>query len=320
MRKRFGYGMFIGIWVVLVLNACFSAASPEGVGPDFRSFPVHQTGLIANPALIEASGMVHSRHEADLLWMVNDGGHPAVLFAVQSNGRDHGMVAVEGADNTDWEDLAGFKWHGRPFILIADVGDNRAVRDTSRIYVVAEPMRQTTGVFPATVAVEWQFRFRYEDGPRDCEGVAVDTREGRILLLTKRTQPPQLYALPLRPAQADAIVVARRIGDVPRIPPPTTQDLVANPRFGPIQSQPTALDFRSDSRLAVVLTYKEAYLFPRDRDESWTSALSGQPVTVPFSRLKQQETACFSPDGHKLYLSTEQQHAPMLEIDLRGRS
>jgi hypothetical protein len=259
--------------------------------------------------------MSYSRREADLIWVVNDSGHPAVLYAVRTDGHDQGQVAVTGAVNIDWEDLAGFERAGRPYILIADVGDNRAVRDTVRIYIVAEPARRTTGGFPARMTVAWQFDFRYEDGPRDCEGVGVDTREGRILLVTKRTTPPQIYALPLQPA-VDGVQTARRIGTVPRIPPPTTRDLITNPRFGALQSQPTALDIRSDNRLAVVLTYKDAYLFPRQAGEAWGTALGRQPLVVTLPRLKQKETGCLTPDGRRLYVSSEQRPTPLLAVDL----
>ena len=37
--------------------------------------------------------------------------------------RDHGSVNLRGAINEDWEDLASFKFNGRPLLLIADVGD-----------------------------------------------------------------------------------------------------------------------------------------------------------------------------------------------------
>ncbi len=297
------------------LGGCLTSTKPAETAVTPSSFHVRQTGRIANPALIEASGMACARGETDLLWLVNDGGHPAVLFAVRSDGDDQGMVNVEGAVNTDWEDLAAFEWEGRPYILIADVGDNRAKRDFVRMYVVPEPERAPAGGFPAHVAVAWQFDFRYEDGPRDCEGVGVDTRNGRILLITKRTTPPQLYSLPLRPP-AEGIATARKIGTVPRIPPPTSQDLVANPRFGALFAQPTAMDIRGDNRLAMVLTYKDAYLFPRHAGEGWTSALARQPLRVPLPALKQKESACLTPGGHRLYVTTEKRPTPLLVVDL----
>ena len=225
------------------------------------------------------------------------------------------MVRVADAANRDWEDMAALEWQGKPYLLIADVGDNRATRETCHIYVVAEPMRQASGAFPPTIDIAWQFPFRYPDGPRDCESVGVDTRRQEILLITKRTSPPQLYVLPLRPSSG-VVITAKRLGDIPRIPSPSPLDLIANPAFGKLSSQPTAMDIRKDGRLALVLTYKEVYLFSRSPRESWAEALARTPVNISLPHLKQQESACFSLDGLVMYVSTEQQPAPLLEVDM----
>jgi len=315
-NKAFGI-LAAAIPVVLTLMGCRMPVWHGNSPADDRYPLVRQAGVLADPALVETSGLVSSAREPGLLWAVNDGGHPAVLYALKTDGRDDGRVAVEGATNVDWEDLAVFNREGRAYILIADVGDNKAVRDTRCIYVVPEPVRQATGKFHAAVPVAWQVRYRYEDGPRDCEGVAVDSRTGQILLITKRTSPPQLYTLPLQPP-SDAIVTARRAGEIPFIPPSTLGDMIRYPGFGAVLSQPTSFDIRRDNRLAVVLTYKDAYLFPRAPDESWALALARKPLALRLPRLAQQETACFSLDGRSLYVSTEKRPPPLLEIDLAG--
>ncbi len=299
----------------LVPGGCQPTTPPAQAPAPAPRFPVRQTGLIAAAELIETSGMACARHEADLIWMVNDGGHAPVLFAVRSDGHDLGRVTVRGARNEDWEDLAGFEWEGQAFILVADVGDNKAVRDAVHIYVVAEPTRRPGGGFPAQVDIAWQLAFRYEDGPRDCESVGVDTQRGTILLITKRSTPPQVYSLPLRPA-AGVRATALRVGTVPRIPPPTAHDLAANPRFGALQSQPTALDIRSDNRLAMILTYKDAYLFARKTEETWAMALAHKPLTVPLPEMRQKESACLTPDGRRLYVSSERRPTPLLAVTL----
>lgn len=291
----------------------------QGITDDVSPFAVRQTGLLAPSDLVEASGVVASRREAGLLWMINDGGHPPALYALQTDGKEAGRVMVRGALNTDWEDLAGFERNGRSFILIADVGDNRAVRSSSRIYVVEEPSRNGAGRLPAYVEVAWTVDFRYAEGPRDCEGVAVDPRAGQMLLVTKRTQPPQIYTLPLQPPEDGSVQTARRVGEMPLIPPPTAQDRIVHPRMGAVFSQPTALDIRSDNRLAVVLTYKNAYLFSRTPGATWAACLEGKPATVALPALKQKEAVCFGRNGRTIYITTEQRPAPLLEVVLPSR-
>ena len=310
------YALILGIIAAgIAPGGCRQTTVPAQSPIPSSRFTVRQTGLIAAPELIEASGMACARREPDLLWMVNDGGHAPVLFAVGADGRDLGNVTVSGADNEDWEDLAAFEWEGRAYILIADVGDNRAVRDAVHIYVVAEPVRRPAGGFPAQVDVAWQFAFYYEDGPRDCEAVGVDTGQEAILLVTKRTTPPLLYTLPLRP-KAGTPVAARRIGAVPRIPFPTAADLVTHPHFGVLFSQPTALDIRGDNRLAVILTYKDAHLFSRRSGEDWSDALARTPLTVSLPALRQKESACLTPDGRRLFITSEKRPAPLLAVTL----
>ena len=83
----------------LLPGGCRPATTPAEASVSAPPYPVRQTGLVAAPELIETSGMACSRREADLLWMVNDGGHAPVLFAVRSDGHDLGGVVVRGADN-----------------------------------------------------------------------------------------------------------------------------------------------------------------------------------------------------------------------------
>ena len=313
---RLGIGIVIPIWFMLCWSGCRHAFIPEEAVPDLSAGNVRQAGLITDPSLTEASGMSCSRRERGLIWMVNDGGHPSALSAFTTDGRAQGSVIVQGAVNRDWEDLAGFDLDGQAYILIADVGDNQSVRDFVRIYVVAEPERQASGAFPAAVVPAWQFRFRYEDGPRDCEAVAVDTMKRQILLLTKRTSPPLIYELPLHPSDEDTMLVARQLGKVSHIPPPSAKNLIQDPVFGVLYSQPTALDICCDNRMAVVLTYKEAYLFGRAPGETWDAAMAGEPLAVGIPQLKQMETICFSANCRTLYVSTEKLPAPILEVDL----
>src|SRR5690606_35887206 len=111
---------------------------------------------------------------------------------------------VEGAENTDWEDLAAFRFEGRDWLLVADTGDNGGLRRTLQLHVFEEPARVADGVLrPA-----WTIVFRWPDGPRDCEAVAVDPVRGEVLLVSKRRQPPELFALPLRPPPGAGTLVA----------------------------------------------------------------------------------------------------------------
>ncbi|HEY1120628.1 MAG TPA: hypothetical protein VGE67_03475, partial [Haloferula sp.] len=158
--------------------------------------------------------------------------------------------------------------------------------------------------------VAWTIRFTYEDGPRDCESVAVDEKAGKILLLSKRTTPPFLYELPLKPAD-DKPLVARKIGKI-------TEPL--NAGFPPIPygTQPCALDVSADGKMAAVVTYFRVFLFPRAEGESWETAFARKPETLDPHRLRQAESVCFSRDGASIFVVSEGVKSP-LAVWRRGK-
>jgi hypothetical protein len=59
--------------------------------------------------------------------------------------------------------------------------DNKTVREECVFYIVREPALPAAGksLSPTTLP-SWQIRFRYQDGPRDCESVAVDAKEEKM--------------------------------------------------------------------------------------------------------------------------------------------
>jgi len=297
---------------VLLLGICCCVSPRNGMSTDLAG-PPHETAAYGSPLrigklqtaeLVETSGLVASRQTAGLLWAINDSGNLPEIFALGSGGEDRGRVRITGVGNIDWEDLAAFTLDGKAYLLVADVGDNRSLREEVLLHVVPEPLPGKDGRFAGTIAPTRSLRLRFEDGPRDCEGVAVDERDGQILLLSKRTEPPVLYCVPLHPTDPGRIQTARRVAGIDRIPAPAAADL-AQP-YGRFRSWPTALDLRFDGAAMVVLTYKDAYLYRRNGNESWTIALTRPPEVLPLpdtEQLPQREAMCFDPDGALLVTS-----------------
>jgi len=295
-------------WTLLLLAMAGCQGRDVPVQPPERRGPAVLAGTLQIPALDEASGLAAS-HRDDTLWSHNDSGTSEVLYALGPDGSGRGEVRVRGVENRDWEDIASFVLSGTPYLLIADTGDNAAIYGTYAFHVVEEPHLDEG---PADVPVAWSVRFRYPEGSRDCEAVGVDIAAQRVLLLTKRTDPPVLYDLPLR---ADgALVVATKLTTVPHIPQPTAADLEEDPKYGSVRAQPTALDVREDGRAALVQTYGDTHLFHRDPGQSWADAFAGVPETIDSPQLPQTEAACFV--GDAIYLTTEKHPAPLYRIDL----
>lgn len=279
-------------------------------------------GRLEDDRLVECSGMDTSLTTDNLLWAINDGGNGPFVYAIGIDGRNRGRVLVVGAQNRDWEGLGTFLWQGRPMILIADFGDNKEEHETHTLYIIEEPRLYGERFGEsASVDVAWRIVFSYPDRKHDAEGVAVDVTDGKVLVLTKRDNPPLLFELPLIPLPTDRPVVAHKVAAVDQIPPPSNEDL--KQKYGKYRSQPTAMDFSPDGLHAVVLTYKHAYMFNRKRFDSWASALSEKPALIPLPLpqdrhdFRQREAICFVPGSGSLLVTSEGKGAGIFLLEAR---
>ncbi|GBC60863.1 hypothetical protein DENIS_1822 [Desulfonema ishimotonii] len=277
---------------------------------------VTRTGELASPEISEASGLAASQIRDDLLWVLNDSGNGPHLFAITPKGKHLGTLIIGGAQNYDWEDLAAFEDEGNPCLLIADVGDNRARRNRCFLYIIREPEIKkwpASGVF--SVPLVRTITFSYEDGPHDCEAVAVDMNSRRILLLTKRESPPVLYELPLNSAKKSAVLLARRRGEITAIPQPTEAEIRSG-KYYKYHSLPTGMDIAPDGMSMIILTYRHAYLCSSAPDGDWKASLARPPRMIRLPLLPQAEAVCFSRDSRAAYVTSEKLPAPILRIDV----
>ncbi|MFP5358085.1 MAG: hypothetical protein ACLGHI_06500 [Gammaproteobacteria bacterium] len=301
----------MGVWrilAVVVLALALLAGfglrrNPPAPGVAFEVF-------FASTAVAESSGLARSGHDATRFWTVNDSGNTPVLYALGLDGQIQAALPVADALNVDWEDLAAFRMDAQPWLLIADTGDNRALRPHVALYLVAEPA-VLDGV--DSLPLRRVLRLRYPDGPRDVEAVAVDEAAGQVYLLSKRDPLPRLYRLPLTvPGPADAIHQAEALGEI-RIPRAES----GTPWERNSYNWVTALDFDPAGRRAGVMTLSHLYLYPRRDGEDWAAALRRAPAAViPLPGYTQMEAGSFSADGRSWYLTSENLPVPLARLDL----
>lgn len=302
-----GFGLWYGLDVgnafyALVVKPTGTTIAPEQV--PYRQVDVRWLGNIDNLDLDEASGLDVSTRDPQLLWAINDSANEPRLFALSPQGAHLGSWAVALPALGDWEDLSSFKIDGTSYLLIADVGDNFRWRRVLNLYILREPLlRDLTD--STILHAERTIAFTYPDGPRDSEAVAVDTATREILILSKRVIPAEVYRLPLD-APEDYVVTAERIALLTGIPQPVERDLYEDPDHGSGRSTPTALDVHGNS--ALVLTYKDAFLFERQANEAWSAAFARIPQRVALPRTHQQEAAAFARDGRSFYTTIERPH------------
>jgi len=289
-------------WRPLLAAALLAMAGCSAPRPPFAQL----SGVILDTRLSDLSGLAASRVHPDVVWVLDDGGNPPDLYAVGNRGGVQATFRVAGVANTDWEDLAAFDLDHRHYLLIADTGDNGGLRRTLQLHVVEEPRTLADGVLhPA-----WSIAFRWPDGPRDCEAVAVDAARGQVLLLSKRHRPPEVFVLPLRPT-LPGLQVARRIGHLAGMPSPGARaDAVER-----LRDQVTAADLSPDGRTLAVLTYRDVLLYRRGVDQSWDRAIAARPRIHPLAWLPQAEALGWSADGRVLYATGEHSPAPLLLLN-----
>lgn len=291
------------------IPACLTLAT---LSPGFASefVPVAERPKIQSPAIKEASGLAISPTNPDFMWVVNDSGGTPDIHLVGTDGTDRGKVTLKGVKNIDWEDIASFTLDGKPYLLVADTGDNNAKRESRVFHIVREPALPAAGKnLAGNVVPAWQIQFRYEGGPRDCESVAVDAKAGKILFITKRTIPPEVYELPLREPKKRGILTARPIG----------RTSVKSPggKLLTFSNQPTGLDITADGSLAAVVTYYGIFLFPRSPGESWAEAFAKKPAALPPHLLGQAESVAFSKDGKTIFAISEGRASPIARYRLK---
>lgn len=275
------------------------------------------SGVITHEELREISGLTASRVHEGVLWVHNDGGHTPDVYAISNRGRLLAKLHLQGVANTDWEDIASFEQNGTHYLLIADTGDNGGLRKTLQLHAVAEP----DVLDDASVEPAWTITFRWPDGPRDVEAVAVDASTEQILLISKRRRPPELFALPLPSTSPAGVQTAKKLGLLAGVPTPDAQQTQRQPQQARLIGQVTAADIAPDASTLAVLTYQDLLLYPRKPDETWAQAVAKQPSIEPLPLVPQPEALGFSALGTGLFVTGEFSPAPLYWLrpqQLRG--
>ncbi|MGD9889226.1 MAG: hypothetical protein AB7S56_08185 [Halothiobacillaceae bacterium] len=270
----------------------------------------------------EASGLTPSTQHPGIYWTHNDSRNyfdptptePA-LFAVDAQGQLHGELWLEGIKPYDWEAISHFQQHGQSYLLIADIGDNRAKRSRGiRLYAIKEPQ---TIAAKSTQKPAWTLELRYPDGARDAEAMAVDTHDNTIYILSKRDNSPQLYSAEL-PNKRNSSQMLRLLGSIPPLNAPINTTEPGDWRVLPYSHQPTDMAFAPDRSEVALLSYAHIYLYARKPQQSWLDALQSAPQVIDLPSARQYEGLSFSTDGKTLLVVREgqdtQSDVPILNI------
>ena len=174
---------------------------------------------LADPALEECSGVVASRVHAGVLWVHNDSGNPAEIFAIDADGTTLARYAVAAA-NVDWEDIA----IADDGLYLADIGNNRRDRVAVRVLRLDEPDPSRGSADPLPVRATWSLS--WPGRPQDSEALIIAGRVG-YLIDKGLDAPPGLWRFQLDQEEAQ---VLERVASLPISAPVTGADLSADGR------------------------------------------------------------------------------------------
>ncbi|WKN40937.1 hypothetical protein [Tunicatimonas pelagia] len=286
------------IWLLLPGIACgqddseIPVASPLS---DTFSDPVAQ-GAVNNPTISEASGIVASRSNPDVLWTHNDSGNDSKIFAISSSGETIGEWVVAGATNRDWEDIAigPGPEEGVHYLYVGDIGDNQAVHPSLNIYRFPEPIINDDNPASGTIQGVEKINIRYPDGARDAETLLVDPLNKDLLILSKRDRLARLYRLPF-PQSTSSTITAEKVGEWPR-------------EIGGIFNQPVGGDISPNGRELLIKSYVEVLYWQReDEQTSIFELMQREPKVLPYTVEPQGEAIGWSADSDGYFTLSEKQ-------------
>ena len=311
MRNNKNPGLYF--LTLFALSACDPQTGHETAQIASAPVTMVRTGWLASDELMEASGMKASYSRVGDFFVHNDEGEP-VLYAIDEGGTDLGSVSIVPAKNKDWEDITSVPVDGDRWVVVGDIGDNKAKRKSIKLYFAEEPKTGKHDRYSGRLDLKHALRLTYPDGPHDCESMAYDPVGKQILLLTKRDRPSRLYAVDLETALTEENAELKFLGTIAKLRPPTSKDRFHFGGKTDFISQPTGFDISDDGTEAVIITYRSLYRFQRKAGEDWLSALQKKPEEVVGPPAVQNEAISYSVDGKAIYVTTEKKPAPVYRI------
>lgn len=268
-----------------------AALLPAPVSADVRDDASDRPSVnrrLADPSIVEGSGLARSGRHPGVLYVVNDSGHGSQVYAVGADGGTRAKLTLAGAETHDWEALSSGPGHS---LWVADIGDNAAERDEVTVYRVSEPasLRDRD--------VAWrEYRLRYPDGAHDAEALLVHPRTGRVYVAAKSLDDPGLYAAPRSLDPGGKAALMRRVGTVPWYV--------------------TGGEFAPDGSRFVLRDPSTAYVY-EVRDDVVAPTTSDARL-VPLPRQKQGESAAWTADGTALLVGSEGAGSALWQVPLSG--
>jgi hypothetical protein len=254
-----------------------------------------QVGTATDGRLTEVSGVVQSRAHPNVLWVHNDSGDSARVFAIKRDGTMLREYPLADASATDWEDIAISPGSngGRDALYLGDIGDNNEARADITIYAIDEP-DPATDTTTGTVRSQ---RLLYPDGAHNAEAMFVDPATHDLFIVTK--------------VLTGASVVYRKAGGLLASEPTLTKVATLDLGVGQLV---TAGDISPDGSAIVLRTYGAVFVWSRRPGEDIAAAFGRQPCRAPAPGERQGEAIGTDPDGRGFVTMSEGTGQPIWHV------
>ena len=280
--------------------------SPQGC-PDVGD--TQTWGELQSDEINETSGVVVSALSEGVLWVHNDSGDSARLFALAEDG---GLLATYTLDTSprDWEDLAA-GWNeelGSESLYIGDIGDNAHRRSSISVLILPEPaVDASQEAISETVSDFSTLTLTYPgEEAHNCETLAYDPRTGSLIIVTKSSDgESHVFEKP----------APHEDGTSTELTWLRTLDFGTAPLTG--SANTTAGAFSPLGDRFIVRTYSDAWIWIRDGSESLTEALDGEACDAVSPYESQGEAIGFTPDGKGYLTISEGVGSPVLFTPLQ---
>jgi hypothetical protein len=314
--------IFAACAIVALLAACGGGGDKQSPADHALAIcaasPDASNASVSSADITEASGIVSSRENDGVLWVHNDSGDTARVFAIGRNAALLGTYSLSGADAIDWEDMAAGPGPDKDatYLYLADIGDNAAQRPDVVVYRVHEPEVSTNSDTPTAnelTDVE-KLTLRYPDHAHDAETLLVDPLNGDLLIVTKELAggPSFVYRAPgsIEPGVVTTLEEVATINfagltSAVEIPPDAPQLVRAVP------SLPTGGDISPDGSLVAIRTYGTIWVWERPEEGPLWDFVRTLPCEAPSAIEQQGEAIAFDADGSGYTTTSEGANPPL---------
>jgi hypothetical protein len=269
-------------------SSCALAARAGEFGPG------RQAGVVQSDLIREASGIVASRQNPGVLWVHNDSGDSARVFAINEKGEFLGTCTIGGATARDWEDIAVGPGPdpNQQYLYIGDIGDNQGKYPDVTVYRAPEPkVSPTTPFGRMTIGPADAIRLTYPGGPRDAETLLVDPLTRDLFIVSKR----ELFSKVYQASYPQSTTQRTEMTQVATLP----------------WGFAVAGDVSPDGRRVIVRGMFSASLWVRPPGEPLWRAFSGKQTQLSLMHEPQGEGICFDARGAGYFTLGEMLHPPL---------